>query len=140
MAKEPVRGRKSQGPQGPKPCKIEIDWSLVKKLAGLHCSTDEIACFLEVPMHKLERDCDSKFGVTLGAALKEWRKGGKVSLRRNQWKLAEKNAAMAIFLGKQYLGQIDDYSHSHKGNIPIQITNYGDGEAKKWKSPDAEKE
>lgn len=28
-------------------------------------------------------------------------------MRRNQWKLAEKNAAMAIFLGKQYLGQSD---------------------------------
>ena len=28
-------------------------------------------------------------------------------LRRSQFKLAEKNAAMAIFLGKQYLGQKD---------------------------------
>lgn len=30
-----------------------------------------------------------------------------MSLRRIQMKLAEKNASMAIFLGKQYLGQRD---------------------------------
>jgi hypothetical protein len=32
---------------------------------------------------------------------------GKSSLRRAQWKLAEKNASMAIWLGKQYLEQKD---------------------------------
>ena len=32
---------------------------------------------------------------------------GKVSLRRAQFHLAEKSATMAIFLGKQYLGQTD---------------------------------
>jgi hypothetical protein len=30
-----------------------------------------------------------------------------MSLRRAQFKLAETNASMAIFLGKQYLGQKD---------------------------------
>ena len=32
---------------------------------------------------------------------------GKISLRRWQFKMAEKNVTMAIFLGKQYLGQTD---------------------------------
>jgi hypothetical protein len=32
---------------------------------------------------------------------------GKSSLRRAQWNLAQKNASMAIWLGKQYLGQRD---------------------------------
>ena len=31
-----------------------------------------------------------------------------MSLRRIQYKLAEKNTSMAIFLGKQYLGQRDN--------------------------------
>ena len=35
----------------------------------------------------------------------EKRNIGKISLRRSQWRLAEKNVTMAIFLGKQYLGQ-----------------------------------
>ena len=36
------------------------------------------------------------------------RQKGRASLRRGQFRLAEKNAAMAIFLGKQYLGQKDN--------------------------------
>lgn len=32
----------------------------------------------------------------------------KIKLRRNQLKLSEKSAAMAIFLGKNYLGQSDN--------------------------------
>lgn len=32
---------------------------------------------------------------------------GKASLRRTQFKLAEKNPSMAIFLGKNLLGQTD---------------------------------
>lgn len=35
------------------------------------------------------------------------RSGGRISLRRLQFKLAEKSAAMAIFLGKNILGQSD---------------------------------
>ncbi len=31
----------------------------------------------------------------------------KIKLRRNQLALSERSAAMAIFLGKQYLGQKD---------------------------------
>ena len=30
-----------------------------------------------------------------------------MALRRSQWKMAERNATMAIWLGKQYLGQKD---------------------------------
>lgn len=35
------------------------------------------------------------------------REMGKISLRRSQFRLAEKNANMAIWLGKQYLNQKD---------------------------------
>jgi hypothetical protein len=38
-------------------------------------------------------------------ALEQGRGEGRVSLRRKQWLMAEKNPAMAIWLGKQYLGQ-----------------------------------
>ena len=33
------------------------------------------------------------------------REGGKMTLRRHQFRMAENNVAMAIWLGKQYLGQ-----------------------------------
>jgi hypothetical protein len=38
----------------------------------------------------------------------------KIKLRRNQFKLSEKNAAMAIFLGKNYLGQKDYFESDNK--------------------------
>ena len=37
-----------------------------------------------------------------------------MSLRRTQFKLAEKNPTMAIWLGKQYLGQRDNIEVEHK--------------------------
>ena len=45
------------------------------------------------------------------------REKGKVSLRRSQFKLAEKNPTMAIWLGKQYLGQRDEQYIETKQDI-----------------------
>lgn len=42
-----------------------------------------------------------------------------MSLRRTQFKLAEKNPTMAIWLGKQYLGQRDNIEVEHKDNNGI---------------------
>lgn len=53
--------------------------------------------------------------MTFSDTFAEKRKTGKISLRRMQWRLAEKNATMAIFLGKQYLGQRD--------NVDVNVTN-----------------
>lgn len=40
-------------------------------------------------------------------AYKKGLENGKQDLRRKQWRLADRSAAMAIWLGKQYLGQKD---------------------------------
>ena len=50
--------------------------------------------------------------MNFSEVFKEKRGLGKISLRRNQWRLAEKNATMAIWLGKQYLGQKDQVEAS----------------------------
>lgn len=42
-----------------------------------------------------------------------------MSLRRTQFKLAEKNPTMAIWLGKQYLGQRDNVEVEHTANNGI---------------------
>lgn len=47
------------------------------------------------------------------AAFDEGKQVGLTSLRRTQFRLAEKNAAMAIFLGKNYLGQTDKQEIDH---------------------------
>lgn len=87
--------------------KKEIDYSAVEKLANIQCTQTEIASFLGVSVRTLQRD--EEF-------LKIYQKGqenGKMSLRRIQYKLAEKNTTMAIWLGKQYLGQKDNVEVSH---------------------------
>lgn len=43
--------------------------------------------------------------------------GLKIKLRRNQLKLSEKSAAMAIWLGKQYLGQCEMIEYEDKEAI-----------------------
>ena len=45
--------------------------------------------------------------MSFADTFKKYSAKGKTSLRRMQFKLAEKSAAMAIFLGKNYLGQSD---------------------------------
>ncbi len=79
----------------------EIDYVVVEKLASIQCTQEEIANFLEMSVRTLQRDEE------FCRIYKKGQDNGKMSLRRYQFKLAEKNTAMAIFLGKQYLGQRD---------------------------------
>ena len=54
-----------------------------------------------------------------------------MSLRRTQFKLAEKNPTMAIWLGKQYLGQRDNIEVEHKDLSKVEeLLNKIDKEAK----------
>lgn len=110
----------------------EIDWNLVKKLSAIQCTRNEISSFLNISHDTLERAAKREFDCTIGEKMLEWAQGGCCSLRRSQWKLAETNATMCIFLGKQYLGQKDDYSIKNSGNLSMDIVHYGDGPAKTW--------
>lgn len=82
--------------------KKEIDYGAVEKLANIQCTQEEIASFLEISVRTLQRDDE------FCRIYKKGQENGKMSLRRIQYKLAEKNTSMAIFLGKQYLGQRDN--------------------------------
>lgn len=81
--------------------KKEIDYNAVEKLASIQCTQEEIASFLDISVRTLTRDEE------FCRLYKKGMDNGKMSLRRHQWKLAERYPAMAIFLGKQYLGQTD---------------------------------
>ena len=81
--------------------KKEIDYEVVEKLASIQCTQEEIANFLNLSVRTLQRDEE------FCRLYKKGQDNGKMSLRRYQFKLAEKNTSMAIFLGKQYLGQRD---------------------------------
>ena len=90
----------------------EFDIKAFQDLVGLGCSQEEICWYFRngegKPANKdtLSRWCKRTFGLNFQDYFKE---NGfmalKIKLRRNQFKLSEKSAAMAIWLGKQYLGQ-----------------------------------
>ena len=82
--------------------KIQIDYNTVEKLANIQCTQEEIASFLNISVRTLQRDEE------FCRIYKKGQENGKMSLRRIQYKLAEKNTSMAIFLGKQFLGQRDN--------------------------------
>lgn len=81
---------------------------------------------LEVALDVLE--AFFKREPSANAIYKQSRMQGKVSLRRIQYSLAPKSAAMAIFLGKNELGQSDrqDIQHSGGMDVVVRVTKYED--------------
>ena len=87
--------------------RIEIDEEAFKKLCGIQCTLDEIASFFNCSPDTIERWCKRELKITFAEAFKKHSANGKISLRRWQFKMAEHNVSMAIWLGKQYLGQTE---------------------------------
>lgn len=85
----------------------QIDKVQFEKLCALQCTEEEICGFLDVTDKTLEKWCQKEYKAHFSEVFRQKRGVGKVSLRRSQWRLAEKNANMAIWLGKQCLGQKD---------------------------------
>lgn len=103
----------------------EIDQSQFIKLCEMQCTLEEIAGFFDCSMDTIERWCIRELKEPFAEAYKKYSAKGKISLRRYQFRLAEKSAAMAIFLGKQYLGQKDVVEMEKKDNgILEELTEY----------------
>jgi len=85
----------------------EIEKEAFEKLCGLQCTELEICGFFGITDKTLTRWCNDKYGEKFSEVFKKFSQDGKISLRRAQFRLAEKSPAMAIWLGKQYLGQRD---------------------------------
>ena len=85
----------------------EIDQKQFENLCGLQCTLEEICGWFDVTDKTLDSWCKRTYHASFSEVFKQKRGAGTISLRRSQWRLAEKNATMAIFLGKQFLGQRD---------------------------------
>ena len=90
----------------------QIDRDQFEKLCGMLCTEEEIAGFFNCSPDTIERWCKREYQVNFAEIYKKHSAKGKISLRRMQFKLAEKSASMAIFLGKNYLGQKDSYEQT----------------------------
>lgn len=85
----------------------EINQKLFENLCAIQCTEVEICAALECCEDTLNAWCKRTYKMTFSETYKSKSQVGKSSLRRMQFKLAEKNASMAIWLGKQYLEQRD---------------------------------
>ena len=98
----------------------EFDKKTFEDLCSLGCSQEEICWFFRDEKGKpanidtLSRWCVRTYKMTFQEYFKKTGLMGlKIKLRRNQFKLSEKSAAMAIFLGKNYLGQRDSIEQTN---------------------------
>jgi hypothetical protein len=91
--------------------KARIDLGELEKLSALQCTDEEVAAWFRVSTRTIERRRkERKFSETIARG----RAKGKISLRRMQLRLAEEgNPALAIWLGKQYLGQTEQLQHAY---------------------------
>lgn len=111
--------------------KTNIDKSNFEKLCQMQCTLEEIAGFFDCCDDTINNWCKEVYDDTFSGVYKKKSMAGKISLRRNQFKIAENNASMAIFLGKQYLGQRDNIEVEHKDLSKVEeLLNKIDKEAK----------
>ena len=99
----------------------DIDKKQFEKLCVLQCTEEEICGFFEVDDNTLAKWCKRTYGKRFSEVFNQKRQTGKISLRRNQWKLSETSAAMAIFLGKQYLGHTDAPKQAEINDDPLDM-------------------
>jgi hypothetical protein len=85
----------------------EIDQQQFEKLCGMHCTMEEILGWFGITDKTLTSWCKRTYKMSFSEVYNKKKELGNISLRRLQFKLAEKSPAMAIFLGKNYLGQSD---------------------------------
>jgi hypothetical protein len=103
-----------------RPLKLHPDEKTLATLANLakiQCTQKEAAGVLGV-----SEPTFIAFLKLHSKAREAWDNGaetGRASLRRQQFKMSETNAAMAIWLGKQYLGQKDKHELAGDAENPL---------------------
>lgn len=103
--------------RGPKP---KVNKAEFEKLCALQCTLNEFAAWFDCDPLTIERFCEAEYGMKFVDVFRIKRGKGQISLRRTQWHLAEKNASMAIFLGKQFLGQRDTFPEEQQDNKALE--------------------
>jgi hypothetical protein len=87
----------------------KIDIQELEKLSALQATDVEIAAWFDVSPRTIER---RRKKPKFAEVMERGKAKGRLSLRRLQLRLAERGStAMAIFLGKQILGQADRLEH-----------------------------
>src|SRR5436190_4593701 len=109
-----------------------VDLEMVERLAHLQCTQEEISSALGVSVDTLTRH---KYFAEI---FKRGTENGRKSVRRMQFESATKGSvAMQIWLGKQYLGQSDHFSHDVNAATVLIVCPAGIAEPAVSLEPDA---
>lgn len=101
--KTPVTEKRKQG----RPRAV-IKASQFEELCKMQCTQREICAVLDVSEKTLTKWCKENYGLEYSQAYNKYADFGKKNLRHIQFRMAEAGSErMAIWLGKQYLGQSD---------------------------------
>jgi len=117
--KSPEQPKKMGRPIGS--TKLQPTEETIKQIEGLariQCTMKEAGAVLGV-----NEVTFSSFLKAHQKAMEAWENGkdsGRASLRRSQYKMAETNPTMSIWLGKQYLDQTDKLIHGGDEDNPIK--------------------
>ena len=86
-----------------------INQKQFESLCAIQCTQEEICNVLNVTDKTLTRWCNDTYDMSFSEIYEQKRDIGRMSLRRNQFKLAESgNTTMQIWLGKQVLKQSEN--------------------------------
>lgn len=94
----------------------EIEKKQFEGCCKILCTKNEICDIFSIDEKTLTAWCEREYGMGFSDVYKKFSADGKKSLRRYQFELAEKNPTMAIWLGKNLLGQKDEVAIDHGGN------------------------
>ena len=103
---------------------------VIEALAQVMCTEEEISACLGVSLETLKTPDNEPI---FSECIKKGRDSGKMSLRRAQFQIAKTNPTMAIWLGKQYLGQVDkpvredDETDDTPANIEVIVEDASGG-------------
>jgi len=114
--KKPIKKTKKQVKNVGRP-KIILNLEELERLSRLNCTMPEISAYFDIPLRTLEDKFANELDVR--KAIEKGRATGKLSLRRRQIQIMEEtnNPTMAIWLGKQLLGQTDKQEIIQEINI-----------------------
>jgi len=103
--------------------KKEIVLDQVLYWITLQATAQDIASSFHVCVDTLDTKLKEHFGLSFSELKKRTEGTGKLTLRRYQFQQAEKNTSMAIWLGKQWLGQKDIEEKSSMPPNDFNVTN-----------------
>ena len=102
--------------KGGRPTK-SIDYKRLDAMCAIHCTGEECAAILDVSYEHLNNQLKKDGNGNFLEYFKQKGANGKMSLRRKQFDHAMSgNATMLIWLGKQWLGQVDKQEEADAGD------------------------